>query len=122
MTARIQVASPEKKSGLLIGSGLLAGFLASLCCIGPLVLTILGVSGAATLAKFEVLRLPMIVIVVAVFAFAGRSLLKKRNVCEPDSMCADTSKWKKMVVAYWAGLVVAIGFISSPYWVAWIWG
>lgn len=122
MSAPVQMSGAEKKSGLLIGSGLVAGFLASLCCVGPLVLTVLGLSGAATLAKFEVVRLPMIAVVVVVFALAGRSLLKKRNACEPGSMCADPVKWKKMVAAYWAGLVLAVGFISSPYWVSWIWG
>ena len=62
--------SPENKSSWLIGGGLAAAFTASLCCIGPFLLTLLGVSGAAVLSKFEVVRVPMIII-VAVFYNSG---------------------------------------------------
>lgn len=112
----------EKKSGLLIGGGLFVGFLSSLCCVGPLVLTLMGVSGAASLAKLDVLRIPMIIIVVILFGFAGFSLYRKRNVCEPGSICADPKKFKRMVIAYWLGLIISIGAITSPYWIVWIYG
>ncbi len=112
----------EQKSGLLIGSGIFAAFAASLCCIGPLVLTLLGISGAAVLAKFEIIRWPMIVLVVIVFAVAGRSLYKKRNSCEPGSLCADPKKWRRMALGYWLGLGIAVLGITSPQWIAWIFG
>lgn len=110
----------ENKTGIFIGTGVVAGLLASLCCIGPLLLTILGVSGAAALAKFDALRVPLILFVIAIFGFAGYTLYKKRNVCEPGSICADPKKYKKMVLAYWVGLVVALIGLASPYTVAWI--
>lgn len=49
----------ENKSGWFVGGGIVASIIASLCCIGPLILTVLGVSGAAALAKFDVIRIPM---------------------------------------------------------------
>lgn len=57
----------ENKSGWLVGGGIVASIIASLCCIGPLILTVLGVSGAAALAKFDVIRIPMIILVITIF-------------------------------------------------------
>lgn len=110
----------ENKTGLFIGTGVIAGLLASLCCIGPLILTILGVSGAAALAKFDAFRIPLIFLVLGIFGFAGYILYKKRNVCEPGSICADPKKYRRMVIAYWIGLVIAFLGLVSPYIVAWI--
>lgn len=107
----------ENRSGWLIGSGILVSFIASLCCIGPLILTILGVSGAAVLSKFEVIRIPMIGLVLVLFGVAGIVLYRKRNSCEPGSICSDPQKFRKMVIFYWLGLLVAILGITSPQWV-----
>lgn len=110
----------ENKTGWFIGSGIVGAFIASLCCVGPLILTVLGVSGAAVLSKFEVIRLPMILVVVTLFGFAGIVLYRKRKNCEPDSICADPKKFRKMVIFYWIGLAIAILGITSPQWVAWL--
>lgn len=98
----------------------MASILASLCCIGPLILTLLGVSGAAALSKFEFLRLPMTGLVLLLFGVTGFVLYRKRKSCEPDSICADPKKFKKMISFYWIGLVLAILMVSSPVWIAWL--
>lgn len=110
----------ENKSGWLVGGGIIASVVASLCCVGPLVLTILGVSGAAALAKFEVVRAPMLLLVIILFSIAGISLYRKRKHCEPGSICADPRKFKKMIIFYWFGLVIALLAMTSPQWVAWL--
>jgi mercuric ion transport protein len=112
----------ENKSGVLIGGGIVASLIASLCCVGPLILTILGVSGAAALAQLEVLRIPMTIIVIAVFGYTGYLLKKKSISCEPGSICADPRKFKIMVIFYFVGLALALISLSSPYWVVWIFG
>lgn len=108
----------ENKSGWLVGGGIVASIIASLCCIGPLILTVLGVSGAAALAKFDVIRIPMIILVITIFLFTGVLLFRKRNHCEPGSICADPRKFKKIMIFYWIGLVVALLGITSPQWIA----
>lgn len=108
----------ENKSGWFIGGGILASILASLCCIGPMILTLLGVSGAAVLSRFEAFRVPMILFVLILFGVAGLALYRKRDSCEPGSLCADPKKFKRMVLFYWIGLVIALLGITSPWWVA----
>ena len=110
----------ENKSGYLIGGGILGSLVASLCCIGPLVFTILGVSGAASLAQLEVIRIPVTIIVLGIFAFTGYLLRQKRKKCEPGSLCADPKKYRLMVIFYFVGLAIAIAALTSPYWVVWI--
>lgn len=110
----------ENKASWLVGGGIFASFIASLCCIGPLILTILGVSGAAALSKLEAVRVPMILLVLAFFGIAGFSLYRKRNSCEPGSICSDPKKFRKMVAIYWVGLSLALLGVTSPYWIAFI--
>jgi len=110
----------ENKSGWLVGGGIFASIIASLCCIGPLILTLLGISGAAALAKLEVIRVPMVVLVLGLFGFAGFVLYRKRKTCEPGSICADPRKYRNMIIFYWIGLVIALIGIMAPQWVAWL--
>jgi mercuric ion transport protein len=110
----------ENKTPALVGSGIVAGILASICCVGPLVLTILGVSGAAALSSLDFIRVPMIIVVTVLFAVAGYALFKKRNSCEPGSICADPKKYKGMIILYFAGLAIAGLGITSQYWVVWL--
>ena len=107
----------ENKSGWLVGGGILASMIASLCCVGPLILTLLGVTGAAALSKFEKLRVPMILLVFLLFGVAGVVLFRKRKSCDPGSICADPKKFRKMVIFYWLGLMIAALGITSPQWI-----
>ncbi|MBX7230956.1 MAG: mercury transporter [Bdellovibrionales bacterium] len=107
----------ENKSGWLVGGGILASMIASLCCVGPLILTLLGVTGAAALSKFEILRVPLILLVFLLFGVAGVVLFRKRKSCDPGSICADPKKFRKMVIFYWLGLMIAALGITSPQWI-----
>lgn len=109
-----------KKTKVMIGGGAMAGIVASACCVGPLILTIMGVSGAAALSKLEFLRIPLIAVVTLLFAYAGWQLYRKKNTCEPDSLCADPKKTKLMTMGYWVGLIVAFAGITSQYWIVYI--
>ncbi len=110
----------EGKPGYLISGGILAGILGSLCCIGPLILTFLGVSGAAFLSRFDFLQIPMAGVIIAVFGYAGYSLFRKQISCDPVSICANKAKYRMLVGAYFVGLIIAIVAMASPYWVVWI--
>lgn len=110
----------ENKSGWLIGGGIVASIIASLCCVGPLILTVIGVSGVAVFSKFEAVRTPMILLVISLFGIAGFTLYRKQTQCEPGSICANPKKYRKMIVFYWVGFVIALLGITSPQWIAWL--
>ena len=74
--------------GLLVGG--LAAILASTCCVGPLVLVVLGVSGAwiGNLTKLEPYRLYFVGGAVVALFFAGRRIFRPLKACEPSQVCA----------------------------------
>src|SRR5260370_22107299 len=49
-------ARSRRLSGLTVTGAVVSGLLASVCCIGPLLLAVLGIGGAGLLARFEVFR------------------------------------------------------------------
>ena len=75
----------------LIG-GALAVFAASLCCLGPLVLVTLGVSGAwiSNLAALEPYRPVFIGAALVLMGFAWRRIYRvpAAEACLPGSVCA----------------------------------
>lgn len=76
-------------SGALFVGGL-AAILASTCCLGPLVLVALGLSGAwiGNLTRLEPYR-PFFIggSLVALF-FAGRHIFRPVQTCNPGEVCA----------------------------------
>jgi mercuric ion transport protein len=83
------MAEQQNGRGALVASAL-AAILASTCCLGPLVLVALGVSGAwiGNLTVLEPWR-PMLIgaALVALF-FAGRRIFKQASSCKPGEVCA----------------------------------
>jgi mercuric ion transport protein len=81
--------SDRTGSGALLFGGL-AAILASTCCLGPLVLVALGLSGAwiGNLTLLEPYR-PLFVAgsLLALF-FAGRRIFCPAHACEPGEACA----------------------------------
>ena len=85
------VKSDSEKTGsgaLLIGG--LAAILASTCCLGPLVLVALGLSGAwiGNLTLLEPYRPFFIVGALAALFFAGRRIFRPAKACEAGEVCA----------------------------------
>jgi mercuric ion transport protein len=85
----VRNASEETGSGALLIGGL-AAILASTCCLGPLVLVALGLSGAwiGNLTRLEPYR-PFFIggAFIALF-FAGRRIFRPAQTCDPDEVCA----------------------------------
>lgn len=108
----------RKGNGFLI-AGILSAIGASICCVGPLLLLALGVSGAwiGSLTAFEPYRPIFIILTLAFLAFAFHRLYLARRVCAPESGCANPSTLKRQRLAFWIVTVVVLGLISVP-WIA----
>lgn len=76
-------------SGALFVGGL-AAILASTCCLGPLVLVALGLSGAwiGNLTRLEPYRPLFIAGAVIALFFAGRQIFRPAQTCNPGEVCA----------------------------------
>ncbi|MCR4374576.1 MAG: mercuric ion transporter MerT [Acidobacteria bacterium] len=83
------MSPPATGRGALYAGGL-AAILASTCCLGPLVLLMLGFSGAwiGNLTALEPFRPYFIVAAVAALFFAYRQIFRPAVACTPGEVCA----------------------------------
>ncbi len=100
----------------LIG-GAIAAFAASLCCLGPLVLVALGVSGAwiSNLTALEPYRPAFIGVALVLMGFAWRRIYRApaAEACAPGTACAlpQTNRVYKGIFWLVSGLVlIALAF------------
>ena len=108
----------RRGNGFLI-AGILSAIGASICCVGPLVLLALGVSGAwiGSLTALEPYRPILIGLTLLFLGFAFYRLYLTRPACSPESACANPRILKRQRVAFWIVAVLVLGLIAVP-WVA----
>jgi len=97
--------------GTLI-AGVLAAVGASICCVGPLVLLALGISGAwiSTLTALEPYRPIFIGLTLLFLGLSFRKLYLVPQACAPDTPCADPRTVKHQRLIFWAvtGLLLVL--------------
>lgn len=108
-------ASPPRSAGKALFAGGLAALLASACCLGPLVLVLLGISGAwiSRLVALEPYQPFFMAASIVALAFAGRQIWRTGSSCTPDQFCAAPriSRVYKMFFALIVLLLIAaLGF------------
>ncbi len=93
---------------LLVGG--VAAILASTCCLGPLVLVSLGLSGAwvGNLTLLEPYRPFFIAGALVALFFAGRRIFRPEHDCQPGEVCAvpRTRRIYKIVFGIVSALVI----------------
>lgn len=111
----------QKESNLPLIGGLLAAVGASICCAGPLILLLLGISGSwiSNLTVLEPYRPIFIVVVLALFGFAGRKVYRPVEECEPGTVCAIPKARKRRQVIFWLSALAALLLVTSNYWIIW---
>lgn len=113
----IEQALVRPKWGII---GAISGaILASVCCIGPLVLLTLGVSGAwiSNLTLLAPYRPYIIVVTLAFLGFGFFAVYRKPKAdqCETGSYCANPKSDKVNKIALWAATVIVVGLIGFTY-------
>ncbi len=109
--------SQEKTGrGALIG-GALAAIAASACCIGPLVLVMLGVGGAwvGNLAVLEPLRPGFLGAAVLALFFAWKKIYRPAAVCTPGSLCAAPQTNRVYKLLFWIVVALVALAVVFPY-------
>lgn len=100
----------DDKNLLYAGAG--AGILASLCCVGPVVLVLLGLTGVSTalsIGKYTWLfaTISAILLLVAIIVY-----LKQKNCCNAKGV---KQHWKIMLISF---VILVILLIVLRYWLA----
>ena len=105
----------KAESATLTGS-VVSSVLASACCLGPLVLTMLGISGAAAARQLEPFR-PYLLAVTAVLLGAAFYLeYRPRQVaCGPGEACEMPRVNRFGRIALWFGTVVVLLSATFPW-------
>ena len=105
-----------QKSGLgALAAGGIAAVLASACCLGPLLLVLLGFSGAwiGNLTALERYRPLFLAFTLLALAFAGWRIFRPASACGPGAACANPKlqRFQKIVFGLVCGLaVIALAF------------
>ncbi|SRR5712691_270164 len=114
--ADVQSAPGRTGSGALIVGGL-AAILASTCCLGPLVLVALGLSGAwiGNLTLLEPYR-PFFIggALVALF-FAGRRIFRPAQACRIGELCALPKTRRVYKILFWVVSALVLIALAYPY-------
>ncbi len=110
----VQSAPGRTGSGALLVGGL-AAILASTCCLGPLVLVALGLSGAwiGNLALLEPYRPFFIAGALVALFFAGRRIFRPAQACQPGEVCAVPRSRRIYKIVF--GIVSALVLIALVY-------
>lgn len=111
------------KTRLAALGGIGAGIASALCCVGPLVAVLIGVSGAGLAATFDPLRPYFLGAAVlslgSGFYWVAR---EEKAACEPGKPCATPAARRSMKRWLWVGTVLALVFALFPWWSQYVLG
>ncbi len=115
--------SPIGKTLLAAGGGVAAAIGSALCCAGPLVAVLLGLSGAGLAATFEPLR-PYLIAATTLFLVLGFVAVRReeRKACQPSQPCASPTIRRRMKRLLWIATAIAVPLVTFPWWSGFILG
>lgn len=110
----------DAKKNTVLGVGVvLAAFGASLCCILPVAVAILGVGSAALGARLEPFRPWLAGLTVLLLGFAFYQTYKPQD-CAPGQACAVSASRRRNRIVLWIVAAVAIALMAFPYYASWL--
>jgi mercuric ion transport protein len=109
--------SNDKSGRAPLAAGVIAAILASACCLGPLALIALGVSGAwiGNLAALEPYRPFFIGAALVSMFFAWRRIYGPENQCQPGDVCVVPKVLTAYKVVFWGILMLVLVALAFPY-------
>lgn len=109
---------PETRNGGgALAFGGIAAILASTCCLGPLVLVVLGFSGAwiGNLTALEPYRPYFLVAALVALGLAWRRIFRPAAVCQPGEVCAIPQVQRTYKFIFWIVAVLTLIAFVFPY-------
>jgi mercuric ion transport protein len=122
MSLDLQDSRPTRATLATSAGSVLAAFLASACCVGPLVLALLGLGGAGFLVKFEPYR-PYFIALTFTLLGSGFYLTYRGPRVAPATAdaggpacdCPAPRTNRAGRVMLWVATVLVTGFLVFPY-------
>ncbi|GAC1432906.1 MAG: hypothetical protein NVS1B11_00020 [Terriglobales bacterium] len=107
----------NRKGAKALFAGGVAAILASTCCLGPLVLVSLGISGAwmGNLTVLEPYRPVFIGVALIALFFAARSIFRPAHACQPGEVCAMPQTRGVYKFLFWICAALVVVAIAYPY-------
>ena len=99
-------------------ASILAGVAASTCCIGPLVLLMLGISGTwiGNLSAMEPFRPYLMGVTLVLLGLAFRKLyLVPQTSCAVDAPCSTPTNLRKQRITFWIVSVAVMLIMTFPW-------
>ncbi|KAA3617251.1 MAG: hypothetical protein D8M58_03305 [Calditrichaeota bacterium] len=113
-----QTDNTKKERHTILGV-IFTAIMASVCCVGPLILLCFGIGGAwvGNLTAFEPLRPYLIIVTLSILGYVFYKTYSRPNAenCEPGSYCANPKSEKINKVTLWISTIFVFGLLSSPY-------
>lgn len=104
-----------KAQGVTLAGSVIGGILASVCCIGPLVFALLGISGAAFAQSFEPLRPYFLVATYALLGGAFYSTYRPaQKECGPGEACEMPRTNRLGKAMLWVAAVIVLLATTFP--------
>ena len=116
--------SAQRRGRVASAGAVVAAFLASLCCVGPLVFVSLGV-GAGLASRFEPLRPLFTILTLGLLALGfytvygtGLSTGGQQDAatCGPDGECTAPRNRTREKVLLWVATLIALVVLTFPQW------
>lgn len=112
-------SAEDSRRGWFAAGGVIGAVLASTCCIAPLVLLTLGISGAwiGTLTALEPYK-PYFAVVALVFIGLGfrQVYFKAKPACVDGSYCAKPQSALITKIALWTATVLVVLALTIDWW------
>lgn len=111
----VMASSKASRTTLLAGG--VAALLASACCLGPLVLVGLGISGAwiGSLSAMEPYRPLFIGAALVAMFFAYRQIFRPAEDCKPGDVCAVPQVRRGYQAMFWIVATLVLIALAFPY-------
>ena len=102
------------KMGLI--GGVIGTLLASVCCLGPLVLVLLGIGGAwvSGVSALYPFKPYLLAATTAFLAWSGYMLYRPRKTCAIGSLCANPRLLRVQRIVFWAVVVTVVTVALLP--------
>ncbi|MBI3585523.1 MAG: cation transporter [Ignavibacteriales bacterium] len=103
-----------EKTTLTSVGGVIAAVIASLCCIGPVIVVFLGVGSVAAFSVFEAYRPYLIGLTVALIGLAFYFTYRKQEIKCEDGTCKVEGAGKLAKTGVWSATILTILAIGFP--------